>query len=114
MHKSAFQLDRCIPCTRSLEVPPHVLVGGQRRVRQRIARSTNKPLEVALHEPVEAQASSSRAPTSLTDQVLASPTLEGDPRKALKLCEAYWTVSFCSSVQHRLFCAQFWMHDLQT
>ena len=65
----------------------------RRQVRpQRVLRSISEPLEIAIEEPAQVQPASPTPPQSLTDQVLSSDTIEGDPRKALKICEAYWTV----------------------
>lgn len=104
LQKGALRPDRCIPFQR-FEATPNQSKSNQRRVRQRIVKSTSKPLEVAVHEPAEAQASSVHASQSLTEQLFSSPNLEGDPRKALKMCEAYWTVSLCSGM-HSSFVLQ--------
>ncbi|KAK9841219.1 hypothetical protein WJX74_002056 [Apatococcus lobatus] len=58
---------------------------------QRTVRSISEPLEFAVEKPAQNQPASPTFPQSLTEQVLSSGTVEGDPRKALKTCEAYWT-----------------------
>ena len=80
--------------------PPRLLdnataprTGLQQRTRlRRHMRGTKRPLETVLEAPAVFTPGSHGPAQSLTDQVLSSGTVEGDPRKALRICEAFWTV----------------------
>ena len=82
---------RLWPCT-SVDQAAAPRPSVPRSKRQRIVRCASKSPEVTREQPAEVQASATSLPTSLTEQILSSNTVEGDPLKALRLCEAYWTV----------------------
>ena len=64
---------------------------------QELVRTSGKPLDLAVEQPAPVQPASPTPPQSLTEKVLSSGTIEGDPHKALKVCEAYWTVRLIPS-----------------
>ena len=73
--------------------------GFQPQKRRRLFQGASSVPEVLLQEPLEeAHSSGPHLAQSLTEQIFASSSIEGDPRRALKMCEAYWSVSHkCSS-----------------